>query len=112
MKVTAGTRIVNERIKQQIWRQWHTSMNALLQKSECGRNEIVSGQQLESKRITRGKYKALSFETASRSKCLTLGGGDETCNTLVWFILHNPGYIKTNKNKIGKYASRMNRSSG
>ena len=61
-KVTAWSTVVNERIKQQIWRQSHTLMNALL---EYRLNEIVSGQQLENKRFTRGKYKA-SFSGTER----------------------------------------------
>lgn len=58
-----------------------TLMNALQQKKECKLSEIVAGRQLESKLLTRGKYRASFFGTARRSKCLMLGGGDETCKT-------------------------------
>ena len=81
MKVVAGNTIVNEKIKQQIWRQWHTSMNALLQNREFKLNEIASGQQHESKQFTIGQYKASISGTAHSAKCSMLGGGDETCNT-------------------------------
>jgi len=58
--------------------QWHTLMNALLQKSGCKLKEIVAGQQLASKIFTEDENKVSFFGKERRCKCLTLGGGDET----------------------------------
>jgi len=80
-------------------------MNALLQKKEFKLNEIVAGQQLESTLLTRGRYKVSFFGTARRSKCLMLGGEDETGKISKF----NSSYtIQGTYKQISKYANGMN----